>query len=803
MKKLFILLLVSVSAFAQDYRVKGSVKDSQNEWVPGATVKLISAADSAFLKGTATDVSGGFLISQIPAGTYFLKISGVSYKEFNGLHFTLNEEQPNLELPTIFLLPDKEIALNEVVVKARKPLLEEQIDRTVVNVEAMTAAPALNTLEVLKRTPGVQVENNGSVTLNGKQGVLLLIDGRSTYLSGSDMAAYLKSLPGSVLEKLELMDNPPARYDAAGGAVINIILKKNKVMGLTGNLALNGSMGQLPRSNNSLNTNYKIGKINLFSNLSYNYDQQFTDQTFERKLYNENGDLQTAFTGANYTEYKLNGFSGRLGMDLFASDKTVLGVQLFAQSRPLSQEETFENISSGLENQTIRGTNSSDNTWNMKGVNVNINQKLDDKGQELTADLNYINYRAGVLKNFESNSADELFQRFDNEISGDIDIYSLKADYSLPLTKGSRLDMGIKSSYVKNDNDAAFFTFQNEQPQEDYSRSNHFIYNENLNAAYVNYLRPLGKKLTAQVGIRAENTNLLGELMANEVLTGERFTQNFTNVFPTLFFNYKFGKDNKQTLGANYSKRINRPNYQQFNPFLNYVDAYTYTQGNTTVKPFFLNNYRLTYSYGQFYRAGFGYTSADGILGDISIRRGDIFIRKPYNVGTGFQLFLSQNVSLKPAKFWNSNINFTVARFQIDGKADGTTGAAKFYSTRLNVNNQFTFGKGWSGDFSVYFRGADYFFPVATLSNLRFYAAIQKKVLKDKGSIRLNLDDITYGDITREVTENFQNAYQFRKLKYDTRRAGITFTYNFGDQKYARKRRHQDNATQEEQGRVQ
>ena len=673
--------------------ILGSIKDTQNEWVLGATVKLHRLPDSSFVQGTVSNESGKFSLIKITSGQYFLKITSLSYKEYKGVNITLNDQNPSITLPTIFLLPAKEMALNEVTVKARKPLMEEQIDRTVVNLEAMIAAPSLNSHEVLERTPGVQIDANGNITLNGKQGVLVLIDGRPTYMSGNDLAAYLKSLPGVVLEKLELMDNPPAKYEAAGGAIINIILKKNRTLGFTGNLALGASLGKFPRSNNSLNVNYKKGKINLFSNLTYNYDKQFSAQSFERKLYDDKSTLKTTFIGENYAQYSLNSYNSRLGIDINTSEKTVFGFQFFLQNRPLKEWQTFENQSVGLVNNNFFGENYQINRWNSNGLNFNLNHKINDKGHELSADLNYINYGSTQSKEFETNYTDVKLQNFDNEIVGNINIYNFKADYVLPLAKGSRFDAGIKTSFVNNDNDAQFFINQNDTSSEDFSRSNHFIYNENLNAAYVNFQKPINKTLNLQLGLRAENTNLLGELMPNSAIKGERFTQNFTNIFPSVFVNYKLGKDNKHGLGLNYSKRINRPNYQQFNPFLNYVDTYTYTQGNTEATPFFLDNYRLQYTYGQVYRANFGYTTAEGILGDISIRQGDVFIRKPFNVGTGFQFMLAQNLSLKPTKFWNTNLNFNVARFEINGKADGAVGKAKFWAANMNVSNQFSFKK--------------------------------------------------------------------------------------------------------------
>lgn len=806
-KLLYCIVFFTSSCLAQTSMksVSGTIQDTHTEGVVGAAVKLFQAKDSVFVKGVVADEQGKFKIENLKTGTYYLKVSSIAFKEFMGIGFDIKETTKDVELPTIFLLPAKETTLKEVVITAKKPLIEQEIDRTIVNVEAMLSAATSNTLEVLERTPGVQIDAQGTITLNGRSGVLVLIDGRSTYMSGQDLAAYLKSLPGGMLQKLELMDNPPAKYEAAGGSVINIILKKNRNLGLTGNVSGSYSQGQKARSNNAVNLNFNRQKFNFFTNLGYNIDGNAIKETNERTIFTEQKTILSDFNAVNNADYSSKSLFSRVGLDINASPKTVFGFQVFFQNRPRHEQANFQNnilkVSEPLP-QHFTGANAGDFNWQSKGANFNFNHKLNDKGRELSGDLNYINYASDGLRFFENFEQNLAFQKFDNRLINDINIYNFKADYSHPIAKTAKFEAGIKASYIKNDNDVQFNQFTNNQYSIDYNKSNHFIYTENINAAYVSFQKNINKKLSTQLGVRAENTYLLGELLANQQISGERFTQNFKNVFPSVFINYKLDSSLNHTIGLNYTRRINRPNYHQFNPFLTYIDVYTYTQGNTELHPFFLHIIQLRYQYKQFYTLSLGYDGADGILDDITIRRGETFIKKPFNVGTGFRVGLSQNFNLKLTKFWSSNMNIQIARFQIDGNADGFIGTSRFYTFRTFINNQFNFGKGWSGELTGFISTAERFYPIADLGKASFNATIQKKILKDKGALRLSFDDPTYTNFTRERTADFQNTYQFRKSVYDTRRVGLAFSYRFGNEKYARKRKHQDNAAQEEQRRV-
>ncbi len=274
--------------------IGGQIKDIQNEPVPGATVKLLMAGDSSVVTSLSSGNKGGFELKVGSPGIYLLAVSAISMEPFISRPFTIDSTRPKLQLPAIILHPLKRTALKEVVITAKKPLLEYDLDKTIVNVESMIGAAAGNTLEVLEKTPGVTVDMNGEISLNGASGVTVLIDGRPTYMSGRDLAAYLRSLPGNMLDKIELITNPPAKYDANGGALINIKLKKKRTQGYAGSASLNSSIGKRYRSYNSINLNYLNRKTNLFGNFGYSRHTDYNESIDDRAFFNANGQRTAA-----------------------------------------------------------------------------------------------------------------------------------------------------------------------------------------------------------------------------------------------------------------------------------------------------------------------------------------------------------------------------------------------------------------------------------------------------------------------------------------------------------------------------
>lgn len=802
---LLLLFLPSIlGAQANQKMITGSLNDTQGEAVSGAAVQLFRSADSSFVKGASSDLNGKFELRNLSSDTYYLKITGLVYKTYFSANLNLTTPQNQVELPIIILLSAKEIQLKEVVVTAKKPLIEQDIDKTIVNVEAMISAATSNTLEVLEKTPGVLVDANGSISLNGKQGVLVLIDGRSTYMSGQDLATYLKSLPGAVLDKIELMDNPPAKYDATGGAVINIKLKRNRSRGLTGNTSGHLSQGQTTRSYLGLNLNYNQPKVNWFGNLWYSSDGNYVDDTFERKLFSNTGILNTQIHSRNYFENFSQGINAKLGVDYNLSPKSVVGVQVFTQTRPREEISNYQTESFNANSALIlnaNGTNQGTYDWINHGVNLNYLHKLNDKGREFSADLNYLYYQSSGEKLF-NNYQDELASTtFKNLLINEASIYNFKADYVHPLPKKLLFEAGFKASMVTNDNNAGFENLLNGSYSVDYSRSNHFVYHENISAAYAS-VRKNWKRWGGQLGLRAENTFLQGNLLPNEALTGEQFTQNFTNLFPTVFLNYKLDSLGHHTLAFAYNVRLNRPNYQQFNPFLVYIDNYYYSQGNVDLKPANMYRTELSYKYKQLFNASLSYNRGRNFLTPTMELQDSIYITRPYNFQGKAQLIsLSMGLNLKPLKNWSLNANVNASHFTFAGQTYSETLDRKALVARGGITNQFTLPKAWSAELS--FTGISGELNAQSLSRWRYrvFTAVQKKLWKDMGSIKLSVEDLFHSWVLREEILAVRQTQQTRVNSSDTQRIGLAFSYRFGNEKWARKRKTQDGAA-EEAGRV-
>jgi hypothetical protein len=796
-----LFVFFAIACFGQNGSISGTIKDTRNATLQGAAVTLRNTADSIFVKTTATNENGSFKFQNLSAGKYKLVASYTGLKRFESGVITIDEAHLLVNLPVIFLQSGRQEDLKEVTVTSKKPLLEYELDKTVVNVEAMTSAASSNTLEVLEKTPGVIVDQNGSVSLNGKGNVLVLIDGRNTYMSSQDLASYLKSLPGSMLDKIELIENPSSKYDAAGGAVVNIRLKKNKSLGLTGNISTGLNKGEKTRSNHSLNVNYNKKKLNLFTNIGFNTDEYFTTDFNDRKYYTSSGELGSHVLINNRSDSRSHSLNARVGIDYNLTPKTIIGLQANWNTRPrkdwqLYQSNTYNG--SNMLDSSNSGDTKSEFDWKNTGLNLNFQHRLNDKGKELSADLNYIEYETEGTQLFRNYKSGLLTNSFSYQLPSSITIYNLKADYTHPMKNKFALDAGIKMSLVKNNNKSGYFDRFDKQV---YENSNHFLFNENINSAYVN-TRKNWKRLGMQAGLRFENTHLDGELEENPVYAGTSFTRDFNNLFFSGNFNYKLDSTGNHNLALRYSRRINRPNYQQFNPFLVYRDNYSYTQGNIDLTPSYFNDAQLQYRFKQLLTIGFTYARVNDIIFPTTQLEGDKYISKAANIGKGRLVAMNVNLSFKVTKWWQTNINMQGASMKL---------WSNLYSQNINVNsllaraasyNQFTFSKTLSGDLSVNYNPNDLQPQRKSLSKYRIEGGLQKKILKDKGSIRISFQDLTRGWVQRDRTINLTRTEEYHRGISDTRRAGISFSYRFGNEKFARKRRHNDDAADSEKGRI-
>jgi len=581
---LLLCLIISGRIFAQN-SISGQVNDPQGKPLVGATISLWNLLDSL---SRLVGQNGAFNFAGVPKGSYMLKISHIGFLPYQNSVLV----DGNVQLPLIVLRSEAKV-LGTVIITSKKPLVEQQIDRTIVNIDAMISATSGNALDVLAKSPGVIIASNDDITLNGKNNVLVLIDDRPTYMTGQTLAAYLRSLPGGMLDKLELISNPTARYDANGNAVINIVLKKNQTAGFNGALSLGYNQGVYARSNDALNVNYRTPKFNLFSNIGYNHDQNFSDQAYSRYFFNSTI-LQTS-----RSTYNSNAFNGRVGMDYFVSPKTTIGIMLTGSTRP--KTDLFNYNSSQYNslmqlNSTGRGFISGNYSTQNYGFNLNLQHKFDQASKVLSVNMDQLNY----LNGSEQPSLAEVYlpngNLFNSQVRrfiapSNIHIYAGKVDYTLPMADKAEFSAGVKSSYVNTDNQSNWFN----NSLIDYRRSDHFSYHENINSAYVNVKKDW-KRWAVQAGLRLEQTNADGYQFGNPANLDSTFTKHYTNLFPSLYLLHKLDNSGNNTLVLSFSRRLRRPSYQQLNPFLFFQDQYTYNGGNTGLIPSFNQYAELKYS---------------------------------------------------------------------------------------------------------------------------------------------------------------------------------------------------------------
>ncbi|TLU98166.1 outer membrane beta-barrel protein [Dyadobacter luticola] len=807
---LFMLFLYAIPASGQSvHAISGTVKDSGNEALPGTTVKLLKAQDSTFVKGEITDVSGKFLISGLENGTYLLDISALGQKKYVSVPLTLDSAHQQIQLPVIILLPAKSIELKEVTIKTKKPLIEQEIDRTIVNVESMISSATSNTMEVLEKTPGVSVNANGEISLNGRSGVLVLIDGKSTYMSGADLSAYLKSLPGGLLDKIELIDNPSAKYDAAGNAVIDIRLKKNRVGGFTGSVSAGLSQGRYARNNDALNLNYNYKKLNVFANLGYGFEKNYSKDVFDRRFYNSNTELNSTVDLTNDQVYKNRGFNANMGVDYAVSPKTTLGLVLNLNKSKRDGELGYESRNYNASHQLAvvgtggtKGGDTRDNT----GFNLNVLHKFNTAGRELAADVNYLHYvnnGTQFLENLAIDPQGSLLSRdeFVYRIPSDIDIYTAKADYAHPLKNKAKIEAGFKSSIIHTDYTFNYFDRENDSETINNTQSNHFKYHENINAAYLNSQKSW-KKIGLQLGLRVENTNIEGNQLGNAEVVGSIFTKHYTGLFPSGYISFKPDQKGNNTFGLMAVRRISRPNYQLLNPFVFQRDQYTYSSGNSNLNPQYQSRLELKYQRKQWLNMGLSYNKFSNSIFPTTQTLDTIFLNKPDNIAGGYMVLLNTSISASLNKWWYTNTTLRLSRVGLKGKVLNADLDFNSNIARLELNNYFTLGKTVSAELGGYYASRDFTGQTITSGMFRLNASIQKKIWDGRGSIRLSAEDGFHSWIYHNRSIGLINSEYFQTNRTDTQRIGAAFTYRFGKETFARKRRHNNNASDEEKERL-
>lgn len=808
MRKTFTFILwtlTSIISFAQvSTTVTGVIKSADGKEYSNATVELLSQKDLVLQKVALSDSKGTFAFESQPFGAYFVRISAVGHEAFQSTPFTLSATNKLVQLNTITLQP-LSTSLKGVTVTARKPFVEQKLDRTIVNVEASITNTGSNALEVLEKSPGVTLDKDGNISLKGREGVMILLDGKPSYLSGENLAAYLRSLPASALDQIEIMTNPPAKYDAAGNAgVINIKTKKNKQKGFNGTATLSYTQGKYWRTSNSANINYRNNRWNFFANVSQWRWSGFNDLHIQRNfLEKANGPVKTSFGQDAWFKMVYPGADFKTGADFSPNAKTNIGLTITGQTENGRDDNTntaFIRDGHGQVTSIINARNTVNPTNKNLGANLNFRRQLDSNGRELTADADYLYYDFSTLSRFHNYFYDRSWVKNNEDeiIKGDLPsvvrIFSIKTDYTHPLNKTSKIEAGAKVSHVTTDNEARYYLVVAGEDRLDPNRSNHFKYRENIAAAYLNYNTQL-KKWGVQLGLRAEYTTAQGKQFSND----STITPEYLNLFPTVYVSYAAA--DKHQFAASFGRRIERPAYQDLNPFRYFLDPYTYQQGNPYLKPEFSYNYQLSHTYHNKLTTTLNYSKTIDIVSEVFDQVDSDTITYVYrdNISSSTNYGISVSANVKPSKWWSANVFTNLYYKQYSGEIRNKPLEVGLTTAILNLNNQFTLGNGWSAELGGLVRtkgleGQILIYPLGQLN-----VGVQKQVLNQKGTVKLSARDLFY-------TMPFSADFEFDTMDIhidqgrQTRTVGLSFTYRFGKTSF--KARQLKTGAEEEQNRV-
>jgi ferric enterobactin receptor len=698
--------------------------------------------------------------------------------------------------------------LKEVSISTKKAFTVRKLDRIVVNVDALISNAGTSALEVLEKSPGIQVDQNGTISLKGKSSVAIFIDDKLTYLSGEDLQNYLKSLPSSSLDQIEIMTNPPARYDAAGnGGVINIRTKKGTTRGLNGGFTSAINQGKMTRSPNSFNMNLRAGKMNYFTSLSYNYNHSFSDLDINRRYKNADGSTKSYFNQNSF--FNREGQSGNIkaGADYYQSKATTWGVVLTGMARKSTQENNntskLLNPSSVLDS-TITARNIDKIKFYNGGINLNYRHQFDTTGQGITADADYLAfnnqtdqryYNSSYFANGGLKSQDIL----SGDLPSRINIYALKTDYTLPIAKSWKMDAGLKMSFTKTDNTADYAYTIAAVTQPDYDKSNHFIFKEQISAAYLNFNKEM-KQLSIQIGLRAEDTRSNGNQLGNLLKSDSTFKRSYAGLFPTFYLQYKIDSASHHQLGFNYGRRIDRPYYQDLNPFISPLDKFTFYVGNPFLKPAYVQSLELSYTFKNKYTLTSSYSnSKDEVNETIEITNG-MYYSRPANLGRQIVKSLSFNGTFDPFNWLSINVFTELTNIAV--RSDFYTGALNSSGTYSfsNANARITLGKGWNAELSGNYRNRMYNAQFILGEIWSSNAALQKK-LSSSSTFKLSLNDIFYTSIRTGIINNLAQTEANWINKSDTRNAVLSYSYRFGKASSSTAKRN-DSGADEEKNRV-
>jgi len=784
MRILLLPLMTAITVFSHAQQISGLTKDESGTPLNGSTVSLIKAADSSTIKLAVTKANGSYNFSGIKEGNYRVLVSHVGYKPAFSPKFSFSSSDVAVSELRLSKLPG---SLANVTVTAKKPMVEVKADKTILNVEGTINAVGSNALELLRKSPGVLLDKDDNISLAGKNGVQIYIDGRSTPLSGQDLANYLKTLQSSQIEAIELITNPSAKYDAAGNAgIINIKLVRNKSLGTNGSVNAGWNIATYAKYNAGASLNYRNKNINIFSTYSFSYTPNEQNLTIRRTV------LDSLFDQQNTILDKRRAHNFKVGADYFINKKNTIGVMvngIFADPTSNGNGKTY------ISNRTTNAIDRiliADNSTDMKRHNANINLNYNytnPKGTNLVLNADHGSYDLNsdqLQGNYYYNSTGQV--NLTNVIyhilsPSQININSIKGDYEENFMKG-KLGFGAKSAWVKTDNDFQRYNVYASGEDLDKDRSNHFIYKENINAGYVNYNRQY-KKFMIQGGLRVENTisegvsNGLKFNSSNYEPSISSFKRSYTDLFPSVAIT--FNKNPKEPWSISYSRRIDRPAYQDLNPFEFKLDEYTFMKGNINLRPQYTNSFGITRTCKYRITTTLNYSHVKDLFTmiiDTTEKSKAIASKK--NLAT--QDIMNFNVSY-PFQYKSyglfTNISTNYSKYKADF-GEGRKVDLNAFGFNFFAQNSLKFAKTWTAELSGFYNAPTIYmgnFKGKSIYNVD--AGLSKQVMKGKAVIKTSVSDVLHSMKFR-ATSDFAGQETKFTYRQESRQFKLSFNYRFG-----------------------
>ncbi|MEJ8801858.1 outer membrane beta-barrel family protein [Pontibacter sp. H249] len=792
------LCLISFTSRAQtSATVKGTVTNAATQQpLDYVSVVLLQLPDSSVVSSEMTDAAGAYIFAQVKPGNYTVKALMVAFSPAKSRAFEVKQQL--VQVPVI-QLHEKANALQEVVVKGQKQLLEQEADRLVMNVDQLNTTGE-NALEVLKYAPGVRLDKDDNIVFRGSSSVNVMINGKMTYMSGAELQNYLKSLPASAISKVELMANPPASFDAAGTAgIINIQLKRDETLGMNGTATLGAGHGKYEKAWGGLNLNYNTGKVSFFTRLNMGHYNSFNRLTLKRNI------NDSLYNQVNYWHPITKSYSLAAGADYFISKKHTVGIMAKGYSSPENTVTTSNSVNydaAGNLFGTMDMRNQSKLGSDNYSMNLNYKYDIDSTGRTFSFDADHVRYSRNANDNFTNNfygAAGEVTQAPTQlrSLSGaEASIKSLKADYVHPLGAGYKAEAGVKTSWVSNNSNITFRELQEQGWVTDEKRTNSFAYNETIQAGYLTLSKKFNHKLSMKAGIRAERTIAEGK----SATTKPSVDQDYLQFFPSFFVSYN--PDDNNRFSASYSRRISRPSYSSLNPFTFFSDPYTAHEGNPFLQPSFSNSVQANYTYKSFQLLSISFLETNNFVTSVIDQNDEtkVSISRPENLSKATYLSLSSGGMMPITNWWNTSLQLSGSFNRINTPISGIDYNQEQLSWQASAEQNFQLPKDYKLQLSGYYSSPSVQGLYNVKANFQLDLGARKSFWDDKATVSVKLSDIFDSSRSRS-TLKYNNVDMYWKNQWESRRLNLTFNYKFGNSKVkaARNRR---SGTSEEEGRL-